>query len=386
MLVIASDIHCQTGGQFARPLENGLSTWAFVGFKFLDWFTVFCESLKPKLEAILIPGDLFSLKNNIPVPLFNRVYDSLTSLVEEAEVPVFIIPGNHDRFMQSTDEDTHSLYALGKGIKGLHVITNPNMLYSTQHYHIYGVPAGITIPEKFDDGFVGVKSKYIRIAMIHENVVGASFPSGGVVEEDKGVDPESLFRLMKREELDFVVCGDIHRGQIITPRQVMELPRSSMKLSRGRSIILPGSPYRQDFGDEGQSRGILLLDRDTVKFLPYQHGPKFITVTDKNFEKEMRQPKSGAYMRFRISKPSYRERIDKMMSKDQFFRDHFVCEYTYGVEEGEFTTTDVHDYRSLVGDYVISAVEKDEKAKRQVSGLIAIGLKYFDQAREKLNK
>jgi DNA repair exonuclease SbcCD nuclease subunit len=387
-ILFCSDPHLQLGGQFSRPTEGGLSTWANFGLNFFTWLTDFV--VKWRIQTVCIAGDIFTQKNNISIPLFNKAHDAFYELAQK--VTVYVIPGNHDRYMKATDANTHSIYTLGRGIRNFNVITDPLCVcvLTGGEYEVIGIPAGVEWPRVV---FPKPPKGRIRIQMIHENILGASYASGGVAEG--GVDPKSVFDYMTRQSIDYCFCGDIHQGQMISKRglnkELSELYGKMNPVPEGKYIILPGATYRQDFGDEGKDRGVIVMDGTNMQFVPYDHGPNFLTVTDDNFQKvmgpkEYKTVEEKTFIRFRISKPTYRERVDKLMQSDQIFRDHFITEYTDAVEEGELTTTDIHDYRSLIGDYVSTAIEREPHLKKQAPKLIATGLHYFDAALREVQK
>lgn len=359
MLITASDLHLQLGGMFARPAEKGLTTWGLVGLACVDWLIDRARELKP--EIILIGGDVFSQKNNIPVPLFNRAYKKFDELCEVSKV--IAIPGNHDRFMQSTDPETNSLYALGRGIKNFFLIDSPDTL-ETPHYRVTGVPAGMDIP----------KIKFGRakenILLLHEKIIGAKMESGALAEE--GYQRKGLLAVLEKFGYDYCFCGDIHRPQAIIENR----------------IIVIGAPYQQEFGDENQDRGIWTLSNRGTGFLRYKEGPRFLTVTDRNYDQYRNKlTLQNTYVRFQISKPAYREDLEKRMAKDPtFFKNQTVVEYTVAVGEDEYTPTDFSKQRNLVGEYVKTMASLDKNLdKRSLGKLTSVGLKYFDRAKEAMN-
>ena len=126
---------------------------------------------------------------------------------------------------------------------------------------------------------------YRRLALVHENLIGAQFPTGRAA--DKGVDVKALLEWMKANKVDICFCGDIHRPQAIRSDTGI-LAWTNDLHKGGYQVVIVGAPYQMDFGDEYQKRGVWLFetgrDGDKSQFVEYPGGPLFITITDTGME------------------------------------------------------------------------------------------------------
>ena len=119
--IFTSDTHVQNSSLFARPLEEGITTSAEQAFRFLRWLRDFAR--EQQANVILHGGDLFTQKNVIPVPLFNKTYDIFREIC--AERRVVAIPGDHDRYVNATN--VHTLHAFEE-IANFHVCSRAEVL------------------------------------------------------------------------------------------------------------------------------------------------------------------------------------------------------------------------------------------------------------------
>jgi len=366
MIILATaDTHLQIGGMFSRPKSDGLSTRAEVGLSFLEWF------LKQPADLHLLAGDLFSQKNAIPVPLYNRVYD----LFNHNCPTVLAIPGNHDQYLQSGD--VHSLHALQSG--SFHVRTQGHDSQGDAEIHSFG--AG-TPPEKLPP-----RERAFRILMIHECLVGAAYPTG-YISRGGGYDADAILSFMNSNDVDLCICGDIHLGQVMwrskskrgkhkTALQKITKLQDGDVFPIGKIILIPGSPYQMDFGDEGNTKGIWEIDTDkrTAKFVEYPDSPLFTTLTDSDLAAlSLVDFLPNAFIRFQVT--DYVDEARKLVKTN--LKGRALVEYKpHDRKETAFASSDVHKHRELVQSYAQQHAP-DDRRKQYLSN----GLNYYDSAKE----
>jgi DNA repair exonuclease SbcCD nuclease subunit len=367
-----SDTHVQNSSIFAQPLEEGITTRAEIAFGFLRWLKDF--AFEHKASAILHGGDLFSQKNVVPVPLFNKTYDIFREIC--AETRVVAIPGNHDRYMNAAN--VHTLHAFAE-IENFTVCSKPEVVRLFDNVELIGIPAGCR--EAFDLPARDKRTRY-RILMLHENIVGAQFESGARAEA--GIAAEPLFEFVERDKIDLVLCGDIHRPQVLrhpSKKKKLICVRNMLHLSLAtleRDIVFCGAPYQMDFGDAGQNRGVVMIDFDKglLGFFDYPNGPNYVVVTDETFETHV--PSPVEYTSYKLSKLAYIERASEYAS---------VKSGTAIIDPVAPATSSVllsnpleADYEALVEQFVIEQTLDDSLDALR---LAKIGREYVEKALER---
>ena len=341
-ILITSDWHFVDTDPFKKPWKNGLSTRAKVSLDFVDWLDSYCR--KWGIIHILHCGDMFTERRAIPVPLYNAAYDAIERLVEGRHV--VIVPGNHDRHAHL--RSVHSLHVHDRTLSAMDVVSDTGYqgMLAGVGVEIVAYPAGVGLlspPPRPRD------AKW-RLLLIHENLIGARFPSGK--NSDTGVDVESLREWMALHEVNTCFCGDIHRPQVLVGGRFRVLSQTSRKHKRGRyKVVLTGAPYQMDFGDEGQPRGVWLFNSETgdSQFVRYQDGPEFVTVTDSTLEvwkREERDPRQRVM--FSLAEPGNLEWVRENVGDLQV--PHQVKPLPK--DRGELSETMILDPKELVRRYV----------------------------------
>ena len=398
-IIIASDIHAQTTGMFARPTAAGLTTRAETTFKFLEWLHLY--AIQIKATTICIAGDLFTHRTIQP-SLFNRVFEIFRNMCRQ--IPVVAIPGNHDRYtVDDVHPQAHSLYVLGKGIKNFHVIDQPSASVSLPDaewpvgLEILGIPAGWESDVKlgpWSGGKLVPKNRKCRILLAHENVDEAIYPNGEVA--GIGLNRQEFVKQLKSWEIDACFIGDIHEPQILPAND----PRKDWVWSdrtnhykplvmKPGDIVLPGAPYQMDFGDEGRPRGVVVYDVQyrTAEFVPWKGGPQYVTVTDETFENEPKVPYDKGnpvrpFVRYRISDPANARRLDEYLSKDEEAKVNAIVEYEPDTKSAEVDLKSLDmDPTELVKAYVESAASSEKESVRRQ--LVDMGLAYVDTVQKR---
>lgn len=193
-----------------------------------DWVVNALPKLieKYKPDQLLVLGDITEHKDQHPAPLVNELVNALCSIAELCEI--VILQGNHD-FLHNA----HPFFAFLENFKGIHWMGKPevhdNCLYLPHTRNYKQDWKGIDF-SGYDfifahNIFEGVKANGQALSGIPRTI----FPAGA-----------------------FVISGDVHEPQTLG------------------TVTYVGSPTLCDFGDDYQSR-ILLLDGLTVKSIKV-HG------------------------------------------------------------------------------------------------------------------
>lgn len=268
--VCSADWHIHNWKQFnekGRRLRQDLNLFQF--------FSEICQ----KYDApLLMPGDLFEKQKQLANKVITRSIKAYKKAFEDKGIDSFWISGNHDQEEINNLEHKSSsyLHAFDAAFKTFHLLDYTYI--QRGHSQIFGIP--------YLTGNVGMKKllrKFrripnplgkTRILMIHTDLYGALDTDGREVGTTENID-ENLKRFF--EGFDIVICGHIHKPQIIV---------------KGKVYML-GSPKHQNRGDIGCEMGYWLMYNDlTMKFVPITKYPKFIEI----YEDETAPDKDNFYI------------------------------------------------------------------------------------------
>ena len=157
----------------------------------------------PKAESMLvIAGDIFENKtylNTEEIYIFKKMINKL----ENCKIRTLIIPGNHDYNINS-QVDHNSISIL---LEDSDYIT---CLSKTQIYNMDNIDFYIFSPidKKVP---TPVRNGKVRVAVLHEPLNGATWDNGESIRDGR-------FGARDLTQWDYVMAGDIHKPQFITPR------------------------------------------------------------------------------------------------------------------------------------------------------------------------
>lgn len=205
--------------------------------KFLD----LQRELNP--DRIVIAGDIVHSKNQMTPELIELVAWFLTECAKIA--PTVIIPGNHDLLVNNLDR----MDALSPILNALQ---NDRIKYYTHTgchlddnvvWCIYSQLEGNIRPGIEEARKEHGDKQYIGI--YHDPIVGLKTDVGYEFEEGQSVD---IF-----DGLDYTLCGDIHKRQVL-------------KNSQGRPVIMVGSTIQQGFGESHDKHGYCVIDLENDEY------------------------------------------------------------------------------------------------------------------------
>jgi DNA repair protein SbcD/Mre11 len=207
-----------------------------------------------KVDLVIHGGDLFHRSRVLP----SLAYDALRPLVEVAEsgVPVFVVPGNHER-----SRIPHERFGEHRN---LHVFRGPG----TFLVDVRGCRVAVAgfpyqrhrIRERFpqvleDTGWRQVEAD-LRLLCFHHCVEGATVGPGDYTFRHS---PDVIRCADLPAGCAAVLSGHIHRHQVLRrDLQGMDLPTP---------VLYPGSAERTSFAEMGEEKGYLLLELE-----PSRHG------------------------------------------------------------------------------------------------------------------
>ncbi len=261
-----ADIHLGMENYGRLDPATGLSTRLGDFLKSLnqaiDW------ALNNDVHLVLIAGDIF--KNRDPTPTVQREFAKCVRRLSAADLPTFIIVGNHDvpnAWQRANSVEIYSALAVPQITiaqkPGLHTIDTRSgkvqivalpwlsrsyVLSNSEFRNLDPESLNretVTLIENFIDAQVSKLDPSLPALLVaHASVQGAVFSS----ERDimLGSDVVLPKTVVANPSFDYVAMGHIHKYQV---------------LSHGKPpIIYPGSLERIDFGEERDKKGFVAVD------------------------------------------------------------------------------------------------------------------------------
>jgi DNA repair exonuclease SbcCD nuclease subunit len=224
-----SDIHL--------GVHQNSHAWHNIAIKFAYWLDA---TLKEQhINDIVIAGDIFHNRHEIGV---DTIHTASTFFDILKEYNIIAITGNHDCYYKDKS-DINSISILNKSnitvFQELRYLTINNKKFTF-------CPWGVTINDIPKSDVIVGHFEITNFKMNHHKVC------------DHGIATESLI-----DKAKLIISGHFHY-------------RDHRKYSNNRSILYLGSPYELDFGDRDQTKGISILNTDTleIEFIANEVTPK----------------------------------------------------------------------------------------------------------------
>lgn len=206
------------------------------------------------ISHILFVGDLFDQQKSLPHVVINQTVKRFKLLFNTYPNIKFVaISGNHDLASNNTEnhEGESALIFLNEVFDNFILIDNQR--YKIGKHNIYGIPY-YSRREEFLKALVNCK--HDDILLIHQT------PE----HSNTMITPDVLINELK--DYKYVLCGHIHKREHLS-----------------KNFLILGSPLHRDLGDEGQDKGINLIDLNTleIEFIPLDF-PKFKRVNSEEIQ------------------------------------------------------------------------------------------------------
>ncbi|MDF1564847.1 MAG: DNA repair exonuclease [Deltaproteobacteria bacterium] len=217
-----------------------------------DFFANYRSALAParrgEVDLVVHGGDLF-FRSKIPPSLTRLAFEPLFE-VADAGVPVFVVPGNHER-----GAIPHPLLALHPGVTIFDRPATHTLEVRGRRVALVGFPFARAIRARFPGllaatGWRDVEAD-LRLLCLHQAVEGARV--GPVDYTFRGGEEVLPGRAIPRG-FAAVLCGHIHRHQILR-RDLAGRPLAA-------PVLYPGSIERTAFAEAAETKGYLLLELD----------------------------------------------------------------------------------------------------------------------------
>jgi DNA repair exonuclease SbcCD nuclease subunit len=253
---------------------------------FKNFHTVLSYAKEERCDLVIHGGDLF-YRSKVPEALVDRVYRILSDFADFG-IPVYIVPGNHERSRLPTSLFlNHPLIHIfnkpklfSKWIKGAKVIICG--------FPFIGGDLDRSLTQILDHTGWNQTVASIKILVLHQAIEGATVGPGNFTFR-KGPDVLSPFALP--EDADVILCGHIHRKQILT--------KWIEDSKKGIPIIFSGSIERTSFAEKDEAKGFyhLIFSVETTGEWSLQHT-RFIALPTR--------PMEDIYLNFSISPRIFR--------------------------------------------------------------------------------
>lgn len=219
----------------------------------LDFLANYHRALAPALagevDAVVHGGDVFHMPG-VPATLAIQAFDPLRAVAERG-VPVFVVPGNHERARMP-----HPRFALHPGI---HVFDAPRTFRVTLRgvrVAVSGFPyARRDVRSRFGElvSATGWRAGAEDLALlcVHHCFEGAKVGPRNYTFRDA---PDVIRGADVPRGVAAVLSGHVHRHQVLT-RDLAGRPLPA-------PVLYPGSTERTAFAEMGEAKGFLLLEME----------------------------------------------------------------------------------------------------------------------------
>lgn len=237
-LAMFTDIHWGARGNEEQHNKDNL--------EFVEWFI---KQLPADVSHIAFLGDWFESRSAINILTLDYAVRGM-KLLNELEIPIIFITGNHDLHRRHT-RDVHSLQAFNE-FKNVTLIDQPTMYKGSKL-------KALAVPYMFDHEYpkLAVDSLEADFLLGHFEFQGFVITGQGKTL-DHGPN-HTAFRHAKK-----VFSGHFHKRQALD------------------NVLFIGNPFGTNFGDAGDTeRGCVHYDalKDDVTCLNWVDGPKYLKVT-----------------------------------------------------------------------------------------------------------
>lgn len=211
----------------------------------LRFVEFFCETVKQNkdIDHIVFLGDWFDHRNAINISTLNYSYSAM-KLLNELNMDIFWIIGNHDLYMRNT-RDVHSLPYLDE-FKNFILIEKPTIVNKNILF----------LPYLFEEEYSSMQSVINNADIIYGHLELKGFVvTGASVVLEHGPEHE-LFSSPKR-----IFTGHFHKRQIKD------------------NVIYIGNTFPHDFSDTNDTeRGLAVYDyiNDEIEFFDWSDAPSYI--------------------------------------------------------------------------------------------------------------
>jgi len=211
-----------------------------------DFFTNFYKILgyaeKKRPDFLVHSGDLF-FRSRVAPSVVDKVYKALFDFVNKTGIPIYIVPGNHER--SRLPQSIYLAHPL------IYVFNRPRyfcfekgaICISLHGFPFYRGAVRDQFKNLLQESGWHCSTSQLKLLVLHQSVDGAQVgPSGYTFRNSKDViDIRDI-----PDDTAAVLCGHIHRRQILYAAKV--------------PVIYPGSIERTSFAEKDETKGFYEMD------------------------------------------------------------------------------------------------------------------------------
>ncbi len=215
-----------------------------------DFFANFERALAPALAGevdLVVHGGDILYRSRVPARLVDQAFAPLRR-VADAGVPVFVVPGNHER-----SRIPHPLLAVHPGVHIFHAARTFAIDAAGVRVAVGGFPYARNVRPQFRDlvartGLTETAAD-VRLLCVHHCVEGArvgpsDFTFRDAADVIRGADLP--------RDVAAVLSGHIHRHQVLTS----DLRRRALPAP----VVYPGSVERTSFAERDETKGYVVAE------------------------------------------------------------------------------------------------------------------------------
>lgn len=207
-----------------------------------------------RVDAVLHGGDLL-YRSRVPAWLSDAALAPLRRIADDG-LPVLLLPGNHER-----GRVPHPLLALHPN---LHVFDRPRTVVLAARgvrVAFTGFPYASEVRDRFPallaEARAGAPAADVRLLCLHHCVEGATCGPGDFTFRH---GPDVIPRAVLPRDVAAVLCGHVHRHQVLRARGVPP-------------VIYAGSTERTSRAEAGETKGVVLLEIGAEGSLRHEFRP-----------------------------------------------------------------------------------------------------------------
>lgn len=228
-IIFSSDLHA----------DKGLKIQICISF--LEDLERYC--FDNNIKDIVFGGDIINksskINNDVFVPLFLKLME-----MRDRGLNLIFILGNHDIFNKDNDSILRTFMSFGHV-----VIKSETMNIAGYDYDLLSYTTDVAdIPNN-------------ATTLLTHLPISTFFYDNGFGDQDNGFSPEAF------DYYNIVITGHYHKEQ-----------------HRGK-IIYPGSPFQQNFGEQGHKKFFAVVEGDSYELIPYTNAPTYLTIKIEDFKR-----------------------------------------------------------------------------------------------------
>jgi DNA repair exonuclease SbcCD nuclease subunit len=229
-IIFTSDLHA----------DRGLKVQICITY--LEYLEEYC--FENGINDIVFGGDIINksskINNDVFVPLFLKLME-----MKNKGLNLIFILGNHDIFNKDNDSILRTFSSFGHV-----VIKSETMNIAGYDYDLLSYTNN---KEEIPNSAPTILTHLPISTFFYDNGFGD--------KDDDGFTPDDF------ASYNLVVTGHYHKTQ-----------------KKGK-IVYPGSPFQQNFGEQGHDKFFAIVEGDSYELIPYNNAPTYLTIKIEDFKK-----------------------------------------------------------------------------------------------------